>query len=548
MKLIELQIHNFRGLSGENNIISFDNTDLIFLIGNNNNGKSTFLHAYNFFTNPKTKPTIDDFHNKSTDSPIIITAKYKQENKDDEPSWISDWADSNGIITIKKEWYTFGVEGKKYTYDSKLHSFVAGGFGGFDSLLTTYSPTAIFINAINSIEDLEKEINDIISKNHIKKLKDDYKEQHDSIVDALNDLKNKITSSEDICKLQENINAQFKKIFPKLDLNIYSKAEEGIDITKTLKSTHGFEIKDGLNNIDINQNGHGVLRQALFSFLSSKEAKDGNYIILFEEPELYLHPKTISILKDELYKLSSNENCQVLCATHSPSMIDLSKSHSSLVRLVKHPETNITSTHQVNLDIFKDEEKDQLQMINRFNPHICEAFYSDEIILVEGDTEAIIYRELISNYFKNNNREIFILNTGSKSNMVFYQKILTHFAIKHTIVHDSDSKFTDKKKEDSDDYKINPMWSVNERIWEQIEKTNLIIPNLAKRFVHFNNFEEEHSYKYDKNLGKPLSAYNFAKNITCITNSKHSCIKFLNDLFGENIINITQEQLLANVK
>ena len=63
-----------------------------------------------------------------------------------------------------------------------------------------------------------------------------------------------------------------------------------------------------------------------------------------------------------------------------------------------------------------------------------------------------------------------------------------------------------------------------------------------------NNYEEEHSYKYDKKLGKPLSEDNFAKNITCITNSKHSCIKFLNDLFGENIINITQEQLLANVK
>ncbi len=38
-------------------------------------------------------------------------------------------------------------------------------------------------------------------------------------------------------------------------------------------------------------------------------------------------------------------------------------------------------------------------MINLFNPHVCEAFYADKVILVEGDTEAIVYRALLKEYY-----------------------------------------------------------------------------------------------------------------------------------------------------
>lgn len=42
MKLQKLIIKNFRGLKGEN-VINFENSNIIFLIGQNNVGKSTFL-------------------------------------------------------------------------------------------------------------------------------------------------------------------------------------------------------------------------------------------------------------------------------------------------------------------------------------------------------------------------------------------------------------------------------------------------------------------------------------------------------------------------
>lgn len=111
---------------------------------------------------------------------------------------------------------------------------------------------------------------------------------------------------------------------------------------------------------DLKNNGHGVMRQAFFSFLSTLgadlEKTRKEYLILFEEPELYLHPEAVFSLREQLYKLAKNSPFQVLCATHSPLMIDTAKPHSSLVRLVKEQRKN-TKTYQVKFDLFEEEEK-----------------------------------------------------------------------------------------------------------------------------------------------------------------------------------------------
>lgn len=338
------------------------------------------------------------------------------------------------------------------------------------------------------------------------------------------------------------MNTIFKEVFPDLELQIYPVPNSGIDVSKTIKSSHGVSVTNqsyaNMLHSDLKNNGHGVIRQAFFSFLSTLEAtlesKTKEYLILFEEPELFLHPEAIFSLRKQLYKLAHESPFQVLCATHSPSMIDMSMPHSSLVRLIKNTD-GTTKTYQVRFDLFDKEEKEQLQMINRFNPHICEAFYSDEVILVEGDTEAIVYRELIYKYYSDC-RDIFVLNTGSKANLVFYQKILTHFAIKHIVVHDIDHETAINKKGE----KIkNSMWTLNEKIWNQIIASNLQHKDLARRFVHSIDFESAHGYEHNTAKGKPLSAYEFAKTVDI--SSIYPAAVFIKDLFTKQSINHSQE-------
>ena len=552
MKLKKMIVKNYKGLKGNDNVIDFEGSDIIFLIGKNNFGKSTFLHAYNFFVEPKVKACIDDFYNKDTNTPIEITGIFTVEENDDQdkdlnkadPDWINKWVDTdNKYIKIKKVWANDQQEGKKQTYNPATGRYEDGGFGGFDTLLKRYSPTAIPINAISSPDDLEKQINEIITKNHIKKLETQYADKYEGIMGSLKELKDEISNAQDISDINTKMNKMFSKVFPELELKIYSVPDSGVDITKTLKSTHGLSVTDKglLDEIyDLKNNGHGVMRQAFFSFLSTLGAdldqKRKEYLILFEEPELYLHPEAVFSLRRQLYKLAKDSPFQVLCATHSSLMIDTSKPHSSLVRLVKDNEKN-TKTYQVKFDLFEGEDKSFLQMINRFNPHICECFFCDEVILVEGDTEAIIYRDLIERYFKGQ-KDVFVLNTGSKANMVFYQKILTHFGIKHVVVHDVDSEtYTTKEGVE----KTNGMWTFNLSIWEQIQETNNVYSGLSRRYTHYLNFEVAHEYKENTSKGKPLSAYEFAQTITL--DMEIPCVLFLKDLFGEGVINHTQEYI-----
>src|SRR5690606_7373820 len=106
LKLKKMYISNFRGLRGSENVIDFENSDIIFLIGKNNTGKSSILHAYNFFVTPKQKANASDFFNHSTETPIEIIAEFTVEEIDgqdksltkDDPEWIKKWVSVDGII------------------------------------------------------------------------------------------------------------------------------------------------------------------------------------------------------------------------------------------------------------------------------------------------------------------------------------------------------------------------------------------------------------------------------------------------------------------
>lgn len=529
MRLTELRISKFRGLGGACNTINFENSNVIFLIGQNNVGKSSFLHAYEFFVNPKQKAAESDFFQYNTDNAIEIEADFLREADDEEnpdfagePDWIEKWVQTNtGLITIKKVWSEADKTFTKFTKKPD-GSFVKNGFGGMDSLFAKYAPTPIAINAIETVESLEKKVNEIIEKEHLKKLQAEYKAEYDNAVGAIRAIQDKVTSSAAIQAYNTNINASFKKVFPSLSLKISVKDEgQGIDVVKAFKTNHSIDVqKDGVDRKEtFAQHGHGVIRQALFNFFAFLKSETGadkkEYVLLFEEPELFLHPKSTRLLREELYNLAENSPFQILCCTHCPQMIDISKPHCSLVRVCKNPDETVVS-HQVGHSIFQDKiNKDFLQMINRFDPNVCEAFYASKICLVEGDTEAVICREILKSVHPK--VDIFVLNTGSKNNMPFFQRILTHFSIPHVIIHDSDTRYayedlarTTVRTKINGDPRANSAWTLNSLIWAEVEAARAKGVEVS-RLVSVYDFESANGYEMNADEGKPLSAYKFAE-------------------------------------
>lgn len=520
MKLIKLKINNFRGLKGENNIIEFDGNDLIFLIGKNNIGKSTFLKSYQYISNSKQLAQIDDFYNRDESIPIEIEGFFKLEGLVDEETldsngWIEKWVDSEKILRVKKEWTQAGEKFKKYTYNPSSEEYELNGFGGMDTLFTSSIPQPIEIGAIETIESLEKQINDILKKENLKNLKENHS------------------------KLYNETNETFTKLFPELEIKINSKQSNGFDISKILEKNHSMDVKNisSTHQFNMSNSGTRIIRQILFDFLKTIKSKEGNgrknYIILYEEPELYLHPKVIRLLREELYEIVKDSPFQIICATHSPQMIDISKQHTSLVRITKTI-TLETETTQVGSSLFlNDENKAFVQMLNRFDPNICEVFYADEVIIVAGNTEAIVCRELLREHFPQ--KDIFVLNSGSKNNIPFFQDVLNHFKIKQHIIFDSDTRYlyekdgvTRKKTKHGSDKK-NSAWTLNRTILTKIRENK----QLSKGYLSIYNFESSHDYEYDSKKGKPLSAYEYAKGLGI--NSNSPIVKKIKQIAGVSV-------------
>lgn len=543
MKLVKFKVKNFRGLKGEHNEILFKKSDIIFLIGQNNTGKSTFLRAYEFFTSSKQKASLDDFYNQDVTNVIEMEGWFELEKDDDkdksyysktDPDWANKWVNKDGYIKIKKEWNTANQDFKKYTFSPDEEKWLLNGFGGFDSLFVKAAPTPISINAMEDEASLGEKVNKLIQDQYLKTLKDSHQEQYEKVLQEIRHLQNCVIECATIQQQDELLNQSFKHVFDGLKLSIEVNSSENIKVEDLLKKNHTITIqKDGIDRKDsFQRSGHGIIRQALFNFITfllnmQEGAHRKEYIILYEEPELFLHPKITFKLREELYNLAAPDKpYQILCATHSPMMIDISKDHSSLIRVVKK-ENEETITYQVQTGVYTEKySKERIQMINRFNPHICEVFYADKVLLVEGDTEAIVYRELLNKFFSD--KEVFVLNTGSKMNIPFFQDILTAFHIKHYPIHDVDSKLINTVN----GLKTNAAWSINNKIWEKVKMANAVEKGLSNRYVHNANFENAHKYNLSNGKDKPLNAFLFVETIKR-ADEDIPCLNWLKDILGE---------------
>ncbi|MEE9606047.1 MAG: AAA family ATPase [Candidatus Scalindua sp.] len=551
MKLQNLIIKNFRGLKGDQNIIDFSKSNIIYLIGQNNVGKSTFLRAYEFFVNSSQKASREDFLNHSDTIPIEIEGIFLKEEFDDqdsdlsgsgrleEPDWINKWVDENSLVKVRKKWEAEGQAFKKETFSPPENEYIENGFGGLHQKFQKYTPTPISINAMEDKNTLEEKVNALMQKDFIKKLKEDYPVELEALISGIKELQEKIAGTKAVGELNEELNENFQKVFADLTLKIEAKHEENIKVEDSFKKNYSIHVsKDGDDRKEtFLQYGHGVIRQALFNFLAflqkTSTATRKEYIILFEEPEFCLHPKVAFKLRQSLYDLAEDSPYQILCATHSPLMIDISKPHSSLVRITKDISEE-THTYQIDDTLFqRDEEtKNRVQMINRFNPHICEVFYADVVLLVEGDTETIVYRDLLNRFFSN--KEIFVLNTATKNNIPFFQEVLTAFCIKHFIIHDTDTRLNSSGN-------TNSAWTLNERIQDKITEA----AGLSKRYVHITNFETAHGINLT-GKDKPLKAYEFARDLTLDSNV--DCLNWLKDITHDQAIVHDQNYIEANVQ
>lgn len=90
---------------------------------------------------------------------------------------------------------------------------------------------------------------------------------------------------------------------------------------------------------------------------------------------------------------------------------------------------------------------------------------------------------------------------------------------------------------------------MNESIWNAMLSAESRNGCLIKRYVSIRNFEHAHNYKHDSKKGKPLSAFEFAKNID-FDDDSISIVNHIKKIVGvlERDITFDQDYLEGNVK
>jgi len=482
MRLQQFKIKNYKSIKDE---IEVYIDDIVVLIGPNNSGKSTILDAYEKFASLGSSKglTAHDFYNSDTSIPIEMCGIFTDITDEDirtlgGEKWFykddaldrrnmarkhgGDWEEkqiqleSKRYYCVKWIWSDPEKPAKKQSYGfdeaSGQRIFSDGGSGGLDTLLQSRVPQPIRISPDKSMDETKKII--------ISFLKEDAKdellktgESKAEIIQKIQDLTDTLMkdSKSKIDDLLRQVSESSSSVFPglELELNILSKDPVDADV---MVSDSNLTVKmDGVNCSLLENQGHGVRRSVLWSALQiltheshtrdkikkskgkvvSVEKKQ--YILLIDEPESFLHPPVIRDARESLYNFAAqNENWQVMATTHSPIFIDLSKKHTTIIRIEKDKSLNKTiSTDELS---FSEAEKDNMKMIRLCNPMVNEFFFYDNIILVEGPTEKIVINKICEAV----GTDYHIIDCLGKGNIKTFAKILNHFDVNYIVVHDSD--------------------------------------------------------------------------------------------------------------
>lgn len=483
MKLVELQINNFGCIDEKGITIKIDN--IVVLIGPNNVGKTTVLKAYEAFRSSGVAQPLENFFQHNEKNPIEIIGVFGEISEEDKTQigekWIYLKEDGESVIKYKWMWKKSEEKGKKFSWNNENKEWNEGGMGGWDSKIASCIPLPLKVNPFDDSEQLEKQIVDLLTsavKENIKNKQSEVAKMIDQINDIAKDVKREISEEleQTTGKLQENLN----EIFPGNKIDIEPQAGK-FDVDKILATGTHLQIasSDGKYYPLTNQ-GSGLQRAFLWSAIEaladSGKMKSGRNsvkneepkILLVEEPESFLHPPAIRAAREALYKIAELENWQVMLTTHSPIFIDVSKPHTTIIRVEKS-EDNATKIFSTEKAEFSEDERERLQMIRNCHPTINEFFFANKVILIEGDTEQAALMQV-------KKENVSILNCRGKANIPMFEKILNHFGMSYIAMHDLDTPKVKRK----DNWIKNPMWSINEKIYLEAQKgkNNKVIVNI----------------------------------------------------------------------
>ena len=498
MRLRALKICNFGCIDEEG--YEFEIDKIVVLIGANNVGKSTVFDAYEAFASVGSPLIAESFRDKNPDNTVSISGVFGDLSPEDLETIGQKWKyvdeQYGECIRVKWEWIAPGMKGQKYSWDPEVNDWTAGGMGGWDTLIASRTPVPLRVRPTDDAETTESQIKEILTTAAKTALKADVGRTA-QVVEDLKKLTDELAKDveEQLADATKRIANRLGAVFPGYGVQFTPELGK-FEPEKAIGAGSYITITGpGEDSNPLAQQGAGLRRTFLWSALGAladigraklgKKVidKDRQRILLIEEPESFLHPPMIRAAREALYDLSEVPEWQVLATTHSPVFIDVSKRHTTIVRIARGggQRTRLFSTDRAQ---FSEEERENLRMIRSCHPTVAEFFFADHVVLVEGETEHAVLSVLLGRGENASLQHIAVVNCLGKANLPLFQRILNQFGTAYTAVHDSDSPQVQRCGK----WQRNAMWTLNEKILNAIGERDEALPQ-SHLVVHVPDFE-----------------------------------------------------------
>lgn len=479
MKLKTVKIHNFRGILDQ---------DMVFkgyslLVGPNNAGKSSVIDAIRAFYEKdgfKFKEANDFPHLETADIESWIELEFSLTDEEHK-SLPNDYKNDRRTLHVRKY---FKTKAKTSNGKPKTGSIFAykndgslsdGPFYGAKNVQSGKFGDIVYIPAISKVDEHAKLSGPSVLRDLLTDIMTDvveggkaYTEFSASVQEFSDSIRNEKTAdNRSLSGFESELNDMLRSWESEFKLKFPPPSAAEI-----IKSMLGWGLFDQFHGQEqaIDYFGSGFQRHFIYSLIelgsryvgkkATKKAKDfapDLTLLLFEEPEAFLHPPLQEVLAQNLRKFAKTENWQVVCATHSsqfvsknaadiPAIVRLRRMEGEIRRFQIDDSIwgDIVDANQVISTIasrypkmaakFQTEDaKPEMEAVKYFlwlNPDRSSAFFANHVLLVEGPTEVALIGKLIDDEkIANVAPGFYVLDCMGKYNIHRFMNLLIHLGV-----------------------------------------------------------------------------------------------------------------------
>lgn len=489
MKLLSIKLHNFRGILEQE--VQFHSYSLF--VGPNNAGKSTFIDGIRAFYEKdgyKFKPDKDFPFLEAVDDESWVELKFSLSDTEHD-SLADTYKVADKTLRVRKLFQTKskGADGKSatgfifgYKNDGTLSD---EPFYGAKNVQSGKFGDLIYIPAVSKVDDHTKLTGPSALRDLLTDVMSDvvaggeaygvFAASVETFASTI--LKEKTKDDRSLQGFQESFNKLLEPWQTKFALRFPPPSAADI-----IKQMVNWDLLDEFHGKPqgVDYYGSGFQRHFIYSLIqlgaqyvekkAAKKTKDfvpSLTLVLFEEPEAFLHPPQQEILARSLMTMAKSDNWQVICTTHSSHFVSRNAdSIPAIVRVMRtggHVEAfqitdadwaDIVSANKaieaivakypkMQKKLHTDDVRPEMEAVKHFlwlNSDRSGIFFANHVLLVEGPTEVALINKLIDDSrIKGADCGLQILDCLGKYNIHRFMNLLGHLGIAHSVIHDDDN-------------------------------------------------------------------------------------------------------------